>query len=106
LLEDLTKEAVISGFDSEFKTGRITLSIINIDEPAYAHFEKDYSLEFQSIILSSVENGKETSWKNLTRVWDYLDDEETLIKYIRNEIDLFKKKNRCPKWPTKKRLSL
>lgn len=86
LLEELTKQAVSSGFEKELKTGRIELKIINIDEPAQAHFEKDYALEFQSVVLSSVENGKETSFKNLPLIWDYLEDEDKLVSYILNEI--------------------
>lgn len=86
LIEDMAKQAVSSGFESELKSGRIELKIINIDEPAQAHFEKDYALEFQSVVLSSVKNGKETSWKNLPLIWDYLEDEDKLMTYIQNEI--------------------
>ena len=86
LIEELTKQEVSSGFEQELKQGRIDLQVINIDEPAQAHFEKDYALEFQSVILSTVENGKETSWKNLPEIWDYLDDEDKFISYIQDSI--------------------
>ena len=89
LLEELTHDAVKSGFSTDIKTGRIELKVVNLDEPGNAFFEDHYQLEFQSVVLSWVVNGQETRWKNLSRVWDYLHEEDKFFEYIQKEISLF-----------------
>ena len=86
LLEKLTREAVNFGFEQELANGRITIEAINVDEKDNEHFVDDYNLNFQLIVLSEIENGKEKRWKNLEKVWTLLGDQGQLIKYIQNEI--------------------
>jgi hypothetical protein len=89
LLEELTHDAVKSGFGPDINAGRIELKVVNLDEPGNAFFENHYQLEFQSVVLSWVVNGQETRWKNLSRVWDYLHEEDKFFDYIQKEISLF-----------------
>ena len=89
LLEELTRDAVKSGFEPEMKNGRVELKIINVDDSTNAHFEAHYNLSVQSVILSMVVNGDEKKWKNLDHVWEYLHEEDKLIHYIQNEIHLY-----------------
>lgn len=86
LLEELTREAVLSGFETELKDGRLRFVIVNLDEGDHEHFVKDYGLSFQSVVLSKIENGKEKEWKRLDKVWEILHEETKLIEYIQEEI--------------------
>jgi hypothetical protein len=82
----LAQKAVEEGFAGELADGRMQWRIINIDEPRNKHFEDDYQLQMQSVIVSEVRGGKETRWKNLEKVWDLLDDEAGFLRYVQDEI--------------------
>jgi hypothetical protein len=85
-IEALAQKAVEEGFAGELADGRMQWRIINIDEPRNKHFEDDYQLQMQSVIVSEVRGGKETRWKNLEKVWDLLDDEAGFLRYVQDEI--------------------
>jgi len=85
-IEALAQKAVEEGFAGEMADGRMQWRIINIDEPRNKHFEDDYQLQMQSVIVSEVRGGKETRWKNLEKVWDLLDDEAGFLRYVQDEI--------------------
>ncbi len=86
MIENLTKQAVNSGFAKELKNGRMELQIINIEESGNEHFAQDYKLYTKSVILSDKVNGKQQSWKNLDKVWKLLGDEDKFIDYIQTEV--------------------
>ncbi|MBF0375981.1 MAG: hypothetical protein HQK72_00685 [Desulfamplus sp.] len=88
-LERVTKESVESAFDKELKSGRVKLMSVNIDKKENEHFFKDYSLKFQSVVISDVRDGKEKRWKNLDQVWKLLKEEWDLREYIQKEIRLY-----------------
>jgi hypothetical protein len=82
----LTQKAVEEGFAGELADGQMQWRVINIDDPQNKHFEDDYRLQAQSVVLSEVRTGKETRWKNLEKVWDLLDDDAGFVRYVQDEI--------------------
>ncbi len=88
-IEEWTKRAVNDGFPVELDAGRVVMKTANLDEPVNAHFNEDYRLNTQSVVLSDTRDGRETRWKNLEEVWELLDDQEKFLEYIRAEIREF-----------------
>lgn len=88
-IEEWTNRAVEDGFPVELESGRVVWKTANLDEPGNARFEKEYSLNTQSVVLSDTRDGRETRWKNLEEVWELLDDEAKFLEYIRAEIREF-----------------
>jgi len=88
-IEALTKQAVEQGFAEALANGSMAWQVVNIEKPENAHFEKDYKLETQSVVVSEVQNGKEVRWKNLDKVWDLLGNEADFVQYIAREIKAF-----------------
>ena len=86
LLEELTREALESGFEKELNVGSIRFAVINVDKKGNEHFVSDYHLNAQSVIVSEIHSGKEKRWKNLDQVWALLEDEGRLLEYIQKEI--------------------
>ena len=86
MIENLTKQAVNTGFTDQLKTGRIEIKVINIEEPENEHYVQDYKLYTKSVILSDRTDGKEQNWKNLDKVWTLLGDENKFIDYIQTEV--------------------
>lgn len=86
MIEQFTKEAVESGFAEELKKGLIELKVINVEEKGNEHFAEEYKLYTKSVIISDVRNGKESSWKNLEKVWQLLGDQNKFKEYIQAEV--------------------
>lgn len=86
LIEQFTKQAVEQSFASELSSGRATWASVNLDEPENAHYDKDYKLTAQSVVLSEVRGGRETRWKNLEKVWDLFNDEAAFTAYIQEGV--------------------
>ena len=85
-IERLTRQAVTEGFADQLKNGRIEFKMINIEEPGNEHFVDDYKLYTKSVILSDVNNGRETGWRNCEKVWPLLGNEQKFIEYIQSEV--------------------
>jgi hypothetical protein len=85
-IEALTKRTVEQRFARELASGRMVWRTVNIDESANAHFEQDYRLQAQSVVLSKHRGAAETRWKNLDKVWDLLDDDAGFLRYVQDEI--------------------
>ena len=89
MIENLTRQAVNTGFADQLKSGRVELKVVNIEEPGNGHFAEDYKLYTKSVILSDIKDGKEANWKNLDQVWTRLYDENKFIDYIQSEVQAF-----------------
>ena len=89
LLENMTREAVVYGFEKELNSGRVKIAVINVDLKANEHFITDYNIDAQSVIVSEMVNGKEKRWKNLDQAWTLLGDEGRLWQYLLGEIESY-----------------
>lgn len=88
-IEKTTKSVVENVFATQLKNGRVIFKAINIDEPANKHYDKDYKLYAQSVILSDVKNGKELRWLNLDKIWKLLNNDKAFQEYIAKEINSY-----------------
>jgi hypothetical protein len=57
-----------------------------VEESGNEHFNNDYKLYTKSVIVSTMKDGKEISWKNLDRIWQIIHDETKYREYIKNEV--------------------
>jgi hypothetical protein len=85
-LENYAKSEVENDFADAIKKGKIEWKTINVEEKGNEHFSNDYKLYTKSVIVSTINNGKESSWKNLDQIWQLVHDESTYREYIRNEV--------------------
>ena len=67
-IEKLTLEAVNEAYKKELGAGTIETKVINIDEDVNGHFDKDYKLRAQSVIISDMTGFNEKRWKNLDKI--------------------------------------
>ncbi len=88
-IENYTKESVEKNFAKELKDGTMVFKMVDIDEPEHSHFIKDYDLFTKSVVVSKTVGGKETAWKNLEKVWSLLNNQDTFMAYIRDEVKAF-----------------
>lgn len=85
-IERYSAEAIENGFADELKDGRLEWRSVNVEEEGNEHFEEDFSLYTQSLVLVEVKNGTHTQWKNLEKIWELMNDKESFTKYVQNEI--------------------
>jgi hypothetical protein len=85
-IEQYSRESVELYFSQQLKTGELTFNVINTDEPGNEHFVEDYQLYTRSLIIAEFKDGKQVKWKNLAKVWDYLNDKEKFYEYVKSEI--------------------
>jgi hypothetical protein len=90
-IEAYTDEALKEKFAEELKTGKLVWRSVDISAPENKHFVKDYQLVSQSVVLSAVQDGKQTRWKNLDKVWRLVRDKQEFFSYIQTETANFVK---------------
>ncbi len=88
-IEKTTKSVVTTTFADHVKSGRVVFKAVNIDEPENKHFDTDYKLYAQSVILSDVKEGKELRWTNLDKVWKLLNNDAEFKAYVTKEIKTY-----------------
>lgn len=83
----LYARAVLEGnFADELESGAIVWCAIDVDEPRNRHYIDEYGIYAKTIVLSRIENGEQTRWKNLAKVWEVIYDRQAFIDYVRDEI--------------------
>ncbi len=88
-LEAYATEVMDSSFAAERKDSSIVYRVVNFDEDGNEHFQKDYELYSQAVILSYSVGGTEKAWKNLDKIWVMVGDKEKYLNYVRDEIHAF-----------------
>ena len=68
------------------REGKVVFLSLNYEEPENAHFEDDYNLTAQSLVLSLRNNGKEVKWKNLSEVWEHVHNPPAFREYVAGEL--------------------
>jgi hypothetical protein len=85
-LENFAKSEVETDFADAIKKGNLEWKTVNVEEKGNEHFNDDYKLYTKSIIVSTIKDGKESSWKNLDQIWQLIHDDDKYRAYIRTEV--------------------
>lgn len=88
-IEEFTRNSVNSSFEKELKDSSITLTVLDFQDEKNEHFQDDYKFETQTLIISKKIDGKEVKWKNLEKIWDYMNNYEKFRNYITAEVKDF-----------------
>jgi len=90
-IEAYTKQALEEKFEDALKSGNLEWRVLDVSIPENKHFVDDYQLVSQSVVLSAVQDGKQTRWKNLNKVWQLVRNKDAFFSYIQNETADFMK---------------
>jgi len=85
-LENYAKSVVESDFADAIKKGRMEWKTVNVDDKGNEHYNDDYKLYSKSVIISTIKDGKEASWKNLDKIWELVHEEGKYREYIKSEV--------------------
>jgi hypothetical protein len=84
-IESYAHEAVQTGFGDRLEDGSVQWRVVNYEEPANQDVVDKYEIIAPVVVLSRIEDGKETSWASLDRVWQLIDDKEAFVAYVQEE---------------------
>jgi hypothetical protein len=88
-IEKQAQAAIEEAYAPELSAGLLEWRPVNIEESGNAHFEADFALEAQSLVLVETAGGHVTRWKNLKRVWELVEDPLSFPVYVVDEIGVF-----------------
>jgi hypothetical protein len=91
-IEQYSREAIEKFFTEQLKAEKLVFNIINIDLPENKHFVEEYQLYTRSLIIAEFKGGKQVRWKNLNKVWNYLNDRDKFYEYVKSEIKKYLEK--------------
>jgi hypothetical protein len=88
-IEKQSQEAIELSYNGELSAGTLEWHAVNIEEPGNGHFEQDFNLERQSLVLVELTGDQVKRWKMLPRVWELVEDPYGFQKYVVSEVALF-----------------
>lgn len=89
MLEDMTVATVRDSFAVQLEDKVLDLQVVNFMSEGNEHFEQDFKLEQQSVIVVEREAGKIVRWKNLARIWELYDRPLQFAAYVAGETRLY-----------------
>ncbi len=87
--ESFSNEALREAFAEALNAGHLEWRMVNIEESGNEHFVSDYQLYSKSIVIVKKQDGKQTEWKNLKRIWELVRDKEAFVKYVQDEVKTY-----------------
>ena len=88
-IETYAHEAIAGPFKAEVAIGRIKWEVVDYERPGNKHFAKDFALVAPTVVLVEMRGGTQKRWKNLTEVWELVDDKPAFVAFIRKEVQVF-----------------
>jgi thiol-disulfide isomerase/thioredoxin len=85
-IEALARETAEKDFPAELASNKLIFRVIDTDEAANRHYLDDYKLSSKTVVISRRLGGRETTWKNMEKVWDLLDDPPAYHAYLGERI--------------------
>ncbi|MFH1046249.1 MAG: nitrophenyl compound nitroreductase subunit ArsF family protein [Candidatus Omnitrophota bacterium] len=85
-LEQYSKEAIETNFKDALTSGKLEFKVINVENKGNEHYTSDYQLYTKSLVLSLVKDGKQTKWKNLDKIWEYVGNKQRFMDYVKNGV--------------------
>jgi hypothetical protein len=85
-IEAYTQEALERKFGDELHAGALRWEVVNTDEPANAHFVKDFSLVSSSLVLVETDGSTVVRHEVLQEAWTLVRDESRFMQYVQRSV--------------------
>lgn len=86
MLEEDSHKAINSAFADELSQGKLEWRTVNTDRAENQHFVKKYKLHASTLLLSKLECGKETTWKNLEQIWRLAGQDPEFFQFVQENV--------------------
>jgi thiol-disulfide isomerase/thioredoxin len=81
-----TEEAVKNGFAEQIKSGKVEYHYVDFQDENNADLVKGYNVARPTLIVAQVVGNKVKEHKNLTEMWDKVDDKDEFVKYVQENV--------------------
>ena len=88
-IEAYTKGVIEADYADQLADGRMAWRMVNLDEPANKHFEKEFDLKFGTVVLAGTVDGTVEEFWKLDKVWKLTEDKAAFEAFVRDEIRAF-----------------
>jgi hypothetical protein len=88
-IEAYTHDAVQAYFADALANGELEWRSVNIEEPGNEHFETDFGLDRQAVVLVETAGDQMLRWKDLPEVWALVSDKASFQEYIAGGVSAF-----------------
>jgi len=85
-IEEIAHEAVEKRFAKELANGTVQWHTVNYEASENAQIAEEFEIMFPSVVIVRRENGSQTEWKNLSRVWQLVGDRPSFSEYVMQEV--------------------
>ena len=85
-IERSAREAVESGFGPEIQAGRVVWRVVDYEERGNEHYATDYKLAAPCVVLASMRDGHQVSWKGLPEVWELIGDKPAFREFVQKNV--------------------
>jgi hypothetical protein len=85
-IEALARATAEQDFAAELAANKLVFRVIDTGEPANHHYLKNYQISSKTVVISRRVEGKETTWKDMEKVWELLDDAPAYRAYLGAQI--------------------
>jgi hypothetical protein len=84
-IEAFAEEAIAEQFPEELASGEVQWRVLNYEQPASQAQVERYEIIAPTVVLSKIEEGAETSWTSLDKVWQLTHEKAEFIDYVQAE---------------------
>lgn len=84
-IESYAHTALQDAFADEFRSGELQWQTASYDAPQNSQQVKDYEVFTSTVVLVRWVGGKPSDWRNLERVWEFVNDEAAFKSYVQAE---------------------
>jgi hypothetical protein len=88
-IEEQSRDAIEIAYRRELRDGRVEWRPVNIEDPGNEHFEQDFKLERQALVIVEMSGDQVKRWQMLPRVWELVEDPAGFQEYVINEMAAF-----------------
>jgi hypothetical protein len=85
-IEAYAQEAVEGKFKDALQAGALEWTVLNTDEPEYAHFVKDFGLVSSSLVVVELDGGEVVRHEILQDAWTLVRDKPRFIAYVQKSV--------------------
>jgi hypothetical protein len=85
--ESYARGALGADFADDLTSGRLTWSVLNLEDEANAKPVDRYDIFESSLVVSTVRDSAEVNWEKLEAIWVLVSDENAFRDYVSAEVD-------------------
>ena len=80
------EEAVETGFAEEIRQGRVSVRLIDFQDPKNRKYTESYKITGPTLVLIDVHDGKVAAWRPAPKVWSLVGDKEAFFQYVQDGV--------------------